>query len=99
MFLELQENRKGQTCFYRSQEDQINIKRFRATMGLLQTSGSGRSFLLTSADLGSLRKLIAGFKREDLLDFGNGKIIKKMKIGRWEVSKDRPDLSSFLPKI
>ena len=39
------------------------------------------------------------FKREDLLDFGNGKIIKKMKIGRWEVSKDRPDLSSFLPKI
>ena len=57
------------------------------------------AFLLTSADLGSLRKLIAGFKREDLLDFGNGKIIKKMKIGRWEVSKDRPDLSSFLPKI
>lgn len=57
------------------------------------------AFLLTSADLGSLRKLIAGFKREDLLDFGNGKIIKKMKIGRWEVIKDRPDLSSFLPKI
>ena len=27
------------------------------------------------------------------------KRIKKMKVGRWEVSKDRPDLSSFLPKI
>ena len=49
--------------------------------------------------MGILRKLIAGFKREDLLEFGNGKIIKKMKIGRWEVIKDRPDLSSFLPKI
>ena len=57
------------------------------------------AFLLTSEDLGSLRKLIAGFKREDLLDFGDGKRIKKMKVGRWEVSKDRPDLSSFLPKI
>ena len=45
------------------------------------------------------QKLIAGVKREDLLDFGDGKRIKKMKVGRWEVSKDRPDLSAFLPKI
>lgn len=57
------------------------------------------AFLLTSADLGSLRKLIAAFKREDLLDFGDGKKIKKMRIGKWIVSKDSPDLSSFLPKI
>lgn len=57
------------------------------------------AFLLTSADLGSLRKLIAGFKREDLLDFGDGKKIKKMRIGKWTVSKNSPDLSSFLPKI
>ncbi len=57
------------------------------------------AFLLTSADLGSLRKLIVGFKREDLLDFGNGKKIKKMKIGKWDVTKNRPDLDSILPKI
>ena len=57
------------------------------------------AFLLTSADLGSLRKLIVAFKREDLLDFGNGKKIKKMKIGKWDVMKNRPDLSSMLPKI
>lgn len=57
------------------------------------------AFLLTSEDLGSLRKLIAGFKREDLLDFGDGKKIKKMRIGKWTVSKNGPDLSSFLPKI
>lgn len=57
------------------------------------------AFLLTSADLGSLRKIIAGFKREDLLDFGDGKRIKKMKIGKWDISKNGPDLSSFLPKM
>lgn len=57
------------------------------------------AFLLTSADLGSLKKLVGGFKREDLLDFGDGKHMKKMIIGKWNVSRNAPDLSSFLPKI
>lgn len=57
------------------------------------------AFLLTSADLGSLKKLVGGFKREDLLDFGNGKIIKKMVIGKWSVTRNAPDLTSFLPKL
>ena len=57
------------------------------------------AFLLTSADLGSLRKLLVSFKREDLLDFGDGKRIKKMRVGKWDVLKERPDLGSLLPKI
>lgn len=57
------------------------------------------AWLLTSADLGSLRKLLHGFNREDLLDFGDGKKIKKMKVGIWDVKKQMPDLSSIVPKI
>ena len=57
------------------------------------------AFLMTSADLGSLRKLVVGFRREDLLDFGDGKKIKKMKICKWNVSRNTPDLDSFLPKV
>ncbi len=57
------------------------------------------AWLLTSADLGSLRKLLIGFNREDLLDFGDGKKIKKMKVGIWDVKKQMPDLSSIVPKI
>lgn len=57
------------------------------------------AFLLTASDLGILKKLIAGFKREDLLDFGNGKRMKKMVIGKWDIHRDAPDLNSFLPKI
>ncbi|MBQ3795190.1 MAG: hypothetical protein II842_02715 [Butyrivibrio sp.] len=57
------------------------------------------AWLLTSADLGSLRKLLIGFNREDLLDFGDGKKIKKMKVGVWDVKKQMPDLSSIVPKI
>lgn len=57
------------------------------------------AWLMTSADLGTLRKLILGFNREDLLDFGNGKTIKKMKIGIWDVKKKMPDFNSIIPKI
>jgi len=57
------------------------------------------AFLLTSDDFGSLNKIIKGFKREDLLDFGDGKKIKKMKIGKWDLTTDNLDFSSVIPKI
>lgn len=57
------------------------------------------AFLLTSADLGSLRKLLMSFRREDLLDFGDGKKIKKMRVGKWDMTKNIPDWSSVVPKM
>ena len=57
------------------------------------------AFLLTSADLGSLNKLLNVFRREDLLDFGNGKKIKKMRVGRWDVTKNAIDFNTLVPKI
>jgi len=57
------------------------------------------AFLLTSDDLGSLRKLLLSFKREDLLDFGNGKKIKKMRVGHWDIMKKTPEWSTLIPKI
>lgn len=40
------------------------------------------AFLLSSEGLGSLNKLLNSFHREDLLDFGDGKRIKKMCVGK-----------------
>lgn len=57
------------------------------------------AFLLTSSGLGSLNKLLNAFRREDLLDFGNGKKIKKMKVGRWDVTKKTVDYNSLIPKL
>ena len=57
------------------------------------------AWLLTSADLGSLRKLLINFNREDLLDYGNGKKIKKMNVGVWDEKKKIPNYSSIIPKI
>lgn len=57
------------------------------------------AFLLTSANLGSLNKILNIYKREDLLDFGDGKRIKKMKIAVWNVKTNSPDASTMIPKI
>lgn len=57
------------------------------------------AFLFSSAGLGSLNKLINSLRREDLLDFGDGKKIKKMKIAKWDVAKNTVDLHSLIPKI
>lgn len=57
------------------------------------------AFLLTSADLGSLNKILNIYKREDLLDFGDGRIIKKMKIGVWNILTSAPEMGSLIPKI
>lgn len=57
------------------------------------------AFLFSSAGLGSLNKLVNSFRREDLLDFGEGKKIKKMKVAKWDVSKNTVDLHSLVPKL
>jgi hypothetical protein len=57
------------------------------------------AFLMTSADFGTLNKLLNIHKRDDLLDFGDGKKIKKMKIGIWNISTKSPEFSTVIPKI
>ena len=57
------------------------------------------AFLLSSTGLGSLNKLLNAFRREDLLDFGDGKKIKKMRVGKCDVIKSIVDYNSLVPKI
>lgn len=57
------------------------------------------AFLLSSVGLGSLNKLLNSFLREDLLDYGTGRKIKKMKVGKWDVTKNAIDFGSLVPKI
>lgn len=57
------------------------------------------AFLLSSYGLGSLNKLFNNLLREDLLDFGDGKLIKKMKVGKWDILANSIDYNSLIPKI
>lgn len=56
------------------------------------------AFLFTSSTLGSLDKILNVFKRDDLLDFGEGKVVKKIKVATWNVSAGSPNYDSMVPK-
>lgn len=57
------------------------------------------AFLFSSNGIGSLSKIFNVFHREDLLDFGNGKTIKKMRIAKWDVLRQSPESLTMIPKI
>ncbi|GHV04374.1 hypothetical protein FACS189485_09650 [Spirochaetia bacterium] len=57
------------------------------------------AFLLTAANFGTLDKILNVFKREDILDFGDGKTIRKMKVAIWNVLTNSPEMLSMIPKI
>ena len=57
------------------------------------------AFLLSSESLGSLNKLLNVFRREDLLDFGDGRKIKKMRVGKWDVKSNGIDFNTLVPRI
>lgn len=57
------------------------------------------AFLLSSVGLGSLDKLLKMFRREDLLDFGDGRTIKKMQVAKWDVPKKNIDFATIYPKL
>jgi len=57
------------------------------------------AFLMTPKDLGSLNKIMNVFRREDLLDFGEGRRIKKMQIAVWNLKTNSPNAHTMIPKI
>jgi len=57
------------------------------------------AYLLSSGGLGSLNKVLNNLNREDLLDYGSGKRIKKIRVARWDITKDGIDNHSIVPKL
>ncbi|MCI9565985.1 MAG: hypothetical protein HFG30_08300 [Eubacterium sp.] len=95
----VRKNSKVKLIFIEAKKTKLTLRDLGQLWAYCRLVDPEEAFLLTSADLGNLKKLIGGFKREDLLDFGDGKRVKKMIIGKWNIDRNAPDLSSFLPKI
>lgn len=85
--------------FIEAKKTKLNIRDLGQLWAYCKLIDPEEAFLFSSDGLGSLNKLINSFRREDLLDFGNGKKIKKMKIAKWDIIKNTVDLNSLVPKI
>ena len=90
---------KAKLFFIEAKKTKLTLRDLGQLWSYCKLVNPEEAFLLTSADLGSLRKLLVSFKREDLLDFGDGKRIKKMRVGCWDMTKNIPEWSSVIPKM
>ena len=57
------------------------------------------AFLLSSAGMGILNKILVNLGRQDLPNFGDGKTVKMMQVARWDISSNNIDNVSLVPKI
>ena len=93
-------NSKGFKLFFvEAKKTSLTLKDLGQLWAYCKLIDPEEAFLLTSSDLGSLNKLMNVYNREDLLDFGDGKIIKKMKIGVWNIKTNSPEYGTIFPKI
>lgn len=93
-------NSKGLKLFFvEAKKTSLTLKDLGQLWAYCKLIDPEEAFLLTSSDLGSLNKLMNVYNREDLLNFGDGKIIKKMKIGIWNINTNSPEYGTMFPKI
>lgn len=85
--------------FIEAKKTQLSLRDLGQLWAYCKLVDPDEAFLMSSLGVGSLNKLLNAFKREDLLDFGNGKKIKKMIVAKWDIRTNAPDMMSMVPKI
>lgn len=85
--------------FIEAKKTQLTLRDLGQLWAYCKLVDPDEAFLMSSLGLGSLNKLLNSFKRDDLLDFGNGKKIKKMRVAKWNIRTNAPDMMSMVPKI
>lgn len=92
-------NGKTQIFFIEAKKTQLNLHDLGQLWAYCKLCDPAEAFLLPSNGLGSLNKILNNLSRTDLLEFGDGKRIKKMQVGKWDIGKSTIDYKTLVPKI
>ena len=90
---------RAEIYFIEAKKTQLTLQNLGQLLIYCKLCNPEEAYLLSSAGLGSLNKVLNVLQRTDLLDFGSGKRIKKMKVAKWDVSRNTIDNHSMIPKI
>lgn len=86
-------------AFIEAKKTQLNLHDLGQLWAYCKLCDPYEAFLLSSNGLGSLNKILNNLGRQDLLDFGDGKRIKKMQVGKWDISTGAIDFKTVVPKL
>lgn len=90
---------KPNIAFIEAKKTQLNLHDLGQLWAYCKLCEPIEAFLLSSAGLGSLNKVLNNLNRQDLLDFGSGKTIKMMQVGKWDLNTNSIDYKTLVPKM
>lgn len=90
---------KPAIAFIEAKKTQLNLHDLGQLWAYCKLCDPIEALLLSSAGMGSLNKIMNNLSRTDLLDFGDGKRIKKMQVGKWDITTNSIDFRTLIPKL
>lgn len=85
--------------FIEAKKTQLNLHDLGQLWTYCKLCEPSEAFLLSSVGLGSLNKIMNNLHRTDLLEFGDGKKIRKMQLAKWDIGRGSLDDKTLVPKI
>ena len=95
----IKKGRKSEIAFIEAKKTQLNLHDLGQLWAYCKLCSPSEAFLLSSAGVGSLDKILNNLNRTDLLDFGDGKKIRKMQVAKWDIGRNAIDYKTLVPKI
>lgn len=95
----LKKDNKTKIAFIEAKKTQLNLHDLGQLWAYCKLCDPTEAFLLSSAGLGSLNKILNNLHRTDLLQFGDGKTIKQMQVAKWDIIANSIDFKTLVPKI
>ena len=89
----------SQIVFIEAKKTELNLHDLGQLWAYCKLCDPIEAFLLSSLGLGSLNKTLNNLGRLDLLDFGDGRRIKKMQVGKWDITSNLIDPKTLVPKL
>ncbi len=90
---------RAEMAFIEAKKTQLNLHDLGQLWAYCKLCNPSEAFLLSSVGLGSLDKILKNLNRTDLLDFGDGKILRKMQVARWDIKRNSIDFNTLVPRI
>ncbi len=90
---------KSAIAFIEAKKTQLNLHDLGQLWAYCKLCDPAEAFLLSSAGIGSLNKILNNLSRTDLLDFGDGRKIKKMQVAKWDITSNSIDFRTLVPRI
>ena len=85
--------------FIEAKKTQLNLQNLGQLLVYCLLCNPEEAFSLSSASLGTLNNVLKNLGREDLLKYESEKSLKRIIVGKWDISRKSLDYQSVIPKI